>query len=325
MLYPFIFKPFYREMIWGGTDILPFKGFPEDTRKIGESWEISQVENRFSVIENGALAGKKIDELIEEYDARLLGNKALRQSGRLFPLLVKFIDARDNLSIQVHPNDQMAQLHHQSCGKTEMWYVVKASPDAVLYSGFSQPIDADEYVRRVADDSITDVLQKYHVKAGDVFFLPAGRIHALCSGCFIAEIQQTSDLTYRIYDYNRQDANGNTRKLHTELAKEAIDFTFYPDYQTHYVPVENEAVQLVQCPYFTTNLLNINQIKQRDFSSLDSFVIYMCLNGKAGLTDDKSNTIVVRQGQTILIPADTIHLTITPDPSTQFLETYLTD
>ena len=323
MLYPFIFKPLYKEMIWGGTDILPFKGFPEDARKIGESWELSHIEHNYSVVANGDPTGTTIDELIQEFGVRLLGNKAIRQYGHTFPLLIKFIDACDNLSIQVHPNDQLAQQRHLSFGKTEMWYVVKATPDAALYSGFSKQIDADEYVRRVADDSIIEVLQKYNVKAGDVFFLPAGRIHAIGSGCFIAEIQQTSNITYRIYDYNRRDASGHTRELHTELAKDAIDYTVCRDYQTHYDPVENEAVLLVQCSYFTTNLLKLNQLKQRNFASLDSFIIYMCLQGDALLNDNKGNVLQVRQGQTILIPADTKHLTITPEPSAQFLETYL--
>ena len=319
----FSFHPIYKEMIWGGTDILPFKGLPEDTRLIGESWELSHVDHNFSIVNNNNPTGITIDDLIKKHGVQLLGKKAIQQSGHIFPLLIKFIDARDNLSIQVHPNDQLAQLRHQSFGKTEMWYVVKASPDAALFSGFSKQIDADEYVQRVADNSIMEVLQKYNVKAGDVFFLPAGRIHAIGAGCFIAEIQQTSNITYRIYDYNRKDVNGQSRELHTDLAKDAIDYSVCPDYQTHYNPVVNETVQLVQCPYFTTNLLHLNQTKQRDFSSIDSFVIYICIQGYAQLKNDKGDTLPMRQGQTILIPADTKNLTIIPEPSAQFLETYL--
>lgn len=319
----YTFKPIFKEIIWGGTDILPYKGYPADTRRIGESWELSHVEQHFSVLANGALAGHTIDALIDESGEHLLGTKAIRHYGRIFPLLIKFIDARDNLSVQVHPNDYLAKARHQSFGKTEMWYVVKATPDAVLYSGFSQQIDADEYVRRMDDQNIMEVLQKHHVKAGDVFFLPAGRVHAIGAGCFIAEIQQTSNITYRIFDYNRKDEYGHARELHTELAKDAIDYTVSQHYATTYTPVENEPTTLVQCPYFTTNLLQLNQTVKRDFSALDSFIIYICIGGQAILTDNRQHTCTVRQGQTVLIPADTASLSIAPEPSVQLLETYL--
>ena len=323
MLYPLTFKPIFKEVIWGGTDILPFKGLPADARKIGESWELSHVEQNFSVVSNGESTGQTIDEMIKDYGAQLLGAKVVEQSGYTFPLLIKFIDALDNLSVQVHPNDQLAQERHRSCGKTEMWYVVKAAPDAILYSGFSQPIDADEYLCRLKDDSIMEVLKKYHVKAGDVFFLPAGRVHAIGTGCFIAEIQQTSNITYRIYDYNRKEADGSARELHTDLAKEAIDYAFNPDYKTSYPAVNNEAVRLVQCRYFTTNLLKLTQPKLRDYATLDSFVIYMCTQGKAIMKDDKGASLTVKQGQTILIPANTRYITIEPAQPTWLLETYV--
>ena len=323
MLYPFTFKPIFKEIIWGGTDILPYKGYPTETGKIGESWELSHVDNNYSVVANGNLEGKTIDELIKDYGAALLGSKVLNLFGTIFPLLIKFIDARDNLSIQVHPDDKLAKERHNSFGKTEMWYVVKATPDAILYSGFSQQINADEYVRRVENNTIMDVLKKYNVKEGDVFFLPAGRVHAIGSGCFIAEIQQTSNITYRIYDYNRRDANGNERELHTELAKDAIDYTLYPDYKTQYTSTENEATQLVQCEYFTTNLLELNKTKIRNFSSLDSFVVYICMEGKAILKDNKGNNLSIRQGQTVLIPADTENISIEPDQDVKLLETYI--
>ncbi len=323
MLYPFTFKPIFKEVIWGGTDILPYKGYPTDSRKIGESWELSQVEQNFSVVTNGNLAGKTIDKLIKEYGTKLLGTRVVSQFGNLFPLLIKFIDARDNLSIQVHPNDKLAKERHNSFGKTEMWYVVKAAPDAILYSGFSQQIDADEYVHRVENNSIMDVLKKYNVEAGDVFFLPAGRVHAIGAGCFIAEIQQTSNITYRIYDYNRKDADGNERELHTELAKDAIDYTLYPDYKTQYTSVENKATELARCQYFTTNLLKLDKTIIQDYSSLDSFVVYICIEGKATLKDNKGNVLPIQQGQTILIPADTDHISIEPEQNTRLLETYI--
>ena len=319
----FTFKPVYKEYLWGGKKILPFKGLPTDRYSIAESWELSHVENNFSVVANGLLAGTTIDVLIKQYGSQLLGDNVFQKFGYTFPLLVKFIDANENLSIQVHPSDQLARQRHQSFGKTEMWYILEATPDAFIYSGFSQQIDADEYVRRINEGSIIEVLQKYSVKTGDVFFLPAGRIHAIGAGCFIAEIQQTSDITYRIYDYNRKDANGNERALHTEWAKDAIDYTVCPDYKMTYHAVENEAVTLVQCPYFTTNLLNLSQPVQRDFISLYSFKIYICTHGKAIFFDNKDNTLPVQQGQTILIPADAENLVITPESSTSFLETYI--
>jgi mannose-6-phosphate isomerase len=323
MLYPLTFDPIFKEIIWGGTDILPYKGLSADSRKIGESWELSHVEQNLSVANNGPLQGKTIDELIKKYGAQLLGTNVFRQSGHTFPLLIKFIDAQDNLSIQVHPDDELAGKRHHSLGKTEMWYVVKTAPDAILYSGFSQQIDADEYVRRVENNTIMDVLKSYRVKKGDVFFLPAGRVHAIGSGCFIAEIQQTSNITYRIYDYNRKDSNGNKRELHTEPAKDAIDYTLYPEYKTYYTPRKNKAVELVTCKYFTTNLLNINKTQQRDYASLDSFVIYICMKGNALIRDNKKNELHLRQGQTVLIPADTKNITIETEQDSEFLETYI--
>jgi len=323
MLYPLTFKPIFKEIIWGGSDILPYKGIQTDSRKIGESWELSHVSENFSVVANGSLKGKTIDELIKEYGARLLGKKVIEQSGDTFPLLIKFIDARDNLSIQVHPDDALAKARHNSLGKTEMWYVVKATPDAILYSGFTQQINADEYVKRVEDNSIMDVLKCYNVNAGDVFFLPAGRVHAIGSGCFIAEIQQTSNITYRIYDYNRKDSNGNGRELHTEQAKDAIDYTLYPDYKTQYTPAENDATELAKCKYFTTNLLTLNDVKVRNLSSIDSFVVYICMAGKAVLKDNKGNELSVQQGQTVLIPADTDSISIESEQGSKFLETYI--
>lgn len=323
MLYPFTFKPILKSVIWGGADICPFKGITPVQEGIGESWEISHVEGNVSVVDNGALAGKSLDELIQTYGEQLMGKKVVARFGNTFPLLIKFIDANDNLSIQVHPDDELARKRHNSFGKTEMWYVVKASDEAALYSGFSQQIDADEYVKRVEENTIMDVLQRYEVKSGDVFFLPAGRVHAIGAGCFVAEIQQTSNITYRIYDYDRRDANGNGRELHTELAKDAIDYTLYPDYRTHYTRKENQGVELVSCPYFTTNLLEYNTPFSRDFSAIDSFVIYICMEGSATIKDNNGTEISVHQGQSVLIPANTTSVTITPSPSAKFMETYI--
>lgn len=323
MLYPFTFKPILKKVIWGGSYICPFKEISPVENGVGESWELSHVEGNYSIVANGELAGKSLDDLIRQYGAQLMGQEVIDRFGTTFPLLIKFIDARDNLSIQVHPDDELAKARHNSFGKTEMWYVIKATKDASLYSGFSKQIDADEYVKRVQDNTIMDVLQRYNVNEGDVFFLPAGRVHAIGAGCFIAEIQQTSNITYRIYDYNRKDANGNTRELHTELAKDAIDYTLYPDYRTHYKAHTNATIELANCKYFTTNLMDVDATMTRDFKDLDSFVVYICMEGKASLKDDKGNEIFVHQGQTVLMPADTKGVTISPAPKAKFMETYI--
>lgn len=322
-MYPYLFQPILKEIIWGGTDIRPFKGMTPTQEKIGESWELSHVDGDFSVVTYGADKGKTIDELIREYGESLLGAGVMKRFGTRFPLLIKFIDAWDDLSIQVHPDDVLAEKRHHSFGKTEMWYVIKATPDAALYCGFSQPIDADEYVRRVEDNSIMEVLKRYDVTAGDVFFLPAGRVHAIGAGCFIAEIQQTSNITYRIYDYNRKGADGKGRELHTELAKDAIDYTFQSDYRTHYTPQPGAAVELVQCPYFTTRLLETETPMMRDYATLDSFVVYICMAGSVELRDDNGNELTVSQGQTVLFPATTQSVTLKPAPQAKLLETYI--
>jgi len=323
MLYPFIFKPILKKIIWGGSAICPFKGITPVQDGIGESWELSHVENNYSVVDNGQLEGQSLDELIKTYGSRLLGQSVMDQFGTRFPLLIKFIDARDDLSIQVHPDDELAKKRHNSFGKTEMWYVIHAEKGAALYSGFSQQIDADEYVKRVNDKSIMDVLQRYEVQPGDVFFLPAGRVHAIGAGCFIAEIQQTSDITYRIFDYNRKDANGNERELHTELAKDAIDYTWYPDYKTHYKAQSNSTVELARCKYFTTNLLDLDTQMIRDTKEIDSFFVYICMEGSATLTDNKGNKLQIHRGQTVLVPADTETVTISPSPKVKFMETFI--
>lgn len=323
MLYPLTFKPILKSVIWGGSQICPFKGITPTEKGVGESWELSHVDDNFSVVAEGELANKSLDELIKEYGKELVGGKVMERFGSRFPLLIKFIDARDNLSIQVHPDDELAKVRHNSFGKTEMWYVIKADKGASLYSGFSQQIDKEEYVKRVGNNTIMDVLKKYDVSEGDVFFLPAGRVHAIGAGCFIAEIQQTSNITYRIYDYNRKDKNGNTRELHTELAKDAIDYTLYPDYRTHYKAHTNATVNLADCKYFTTNLIELDTVMVRDFEELDSFVVYICMEGSATLRDSNGYEIRIHQGQTALIPANNKTVAIIPAPKAKFLEAYI--
>lgn len=323
MIYPFKFEPILKSVIWGGSDICRFKKIEPLQDGIGESWEISGVKENVSVISNGILAGTSLDELLSRRKEKLVGKKNYKRFGNTFPLLIKFIDARDDLSIQVHPDDRLAKARHNSFGKTEMWYVVNAAPGAYLYSGFEKSISPDEYIETVNNNTFTDTLKKEEVKTGDVFFLPAGRVHAIGAGCFIAEIQQTSDITYRIYDYNRKDAAGNSRELHTELAKDAIDFKVYDSYKTEYKKNINQPVKLASCPYFTTHLLELDIPMRRNYATLDSFVIYICMAGHCTISDDKGNSEFIRQGESLLIPADTQSVTIIPGESSKLLETYV--
>lgn len=324
-LYPLKFRPILKSMIWGGNDIAPFKQIETCQDNIGESWEISSVEGNISEVADGPLAGMPLNELLSRYKGKLIGNHNYERFGTTFPLLIKFIDAHSDLSIQVHPNDELAKKRHNSFGKTEMWYVIKASDDAKLYSGFKKQINPEEYVKTVADNTFTDTLQRYQVKSGDVFFLPAGRVHAIGAGCFVAEIQQTSNITYRIYDYNRKDANGNYRELHTELAKDAIDYRLQESYKTEYAPTPNHPVHLVSCPYFTTNLMELNKPINRDYSLLDSFVVYICMSGSALVHDDAGNVVSLKQGESLLLPAiiGATHIIPNAEQTTKILETYV--
>ena len=322
-LYPLKFQPILKSIIWGGKEISKFKNLENEKTGIGESWEISAVEDNVSIIENGNLAGTPLDDLINEAKGKLVGEKVYKKFGDKFPLLIKFIDAQDDLSIQVHPNDKLAKERHNSFGKTEMWYIVKATPEAFIFSGFKEKITPEQYVERVANNTFTEVLEKHFVKEGDVYFIPAGRVHAIASGCFVAEIQQTSNITYRIYDYNRKDANGNSRELHTELAKDAIDYTVYDSYKTDYKSAPNETNELVSCEYFTTNLLELDKTFEQNISSIDSFITYMCLEGDCELEDNKLNKITLTQGETILISADTQQITIYPKTKIKLLQTFV--
>ena len=317
------FQPILKSLIWGGEKIAPYKGIATDQRNIGESWELSGVKDNESVVAEGPEAGTSLPELIARHGAALLGKANYGRFGEEFPLLIKFIDARQDLSIQVHPNDELAWERHKSKGKTEMWYVVSADKDAHLRSGFSKQVTPAEYEASVGDNTITDILADYKIAPGDVFFLPAGRVHSIGAGSFIAEIQQTSNITYRIYDFNRRDANGNTRELHTELAKGAIDYTVLPDYRTHYEPAQDTRVELVSCPYFTTSLYDLTRPETLDLASLDSFVVAICIEGRGMLTDDSGAAVPVHQGETVLIPASARSLAFTPDGGMKILTSWI--
>lgn len=321
---PLKFEPLLKSILWGGDKIIPFKGLDMNMPTVGESWEISGVKGNVSVVAEGEYKGRDLNSLVEEMKGALIGQSNYERFGTEFPLLIKFIDARQPLSIQVHPTDEIAQKQGKgSKGKTEMWYVMESDPDAKLRSGMKSLLTPDEYAAKVEDGTITDALCEYSVKNGDVFFLPAGRIHSIGAGCFIAEIQQTSDVTYRIYDFKRKDANGNERELHTELAKEAINFEVFPEYRTLYTPEKDASVELVSCDYFTTAVYDLTEPMAVDYSELDSFVIYICLEGKAVIANENEEHVEISAGQTILIPANTQEITIYPEGNCKFLETYV--
>ena len=320
---PIKFEPILKTIVWGGEKIAPYKGIKTDQKHIGESWELSGVAGNESVVAEGPLAGKTIAELVKEYKGDLVGNHVYANTGDEFPLLIKFIDALSDLSIQVHPNDELAAARHNgSKGKTEMWYVVAAEPGAHLLAGLTQKITPEEYAAKVADGTITDVLARYEVHPGDVFFLPAGRIHAICGGCFIAEIQQTSNITYRIYDYGRLGLDGKPREVHTELAKDAIDYTVYPNYRTEYTPAKDEEIEVVSCQYFTTSILDLTLPFAKDLSSIDSFMVVMCLSGSGSMEVDGSE-VSLQQGETVLIPATADDVCFIPEDGMKVLTSYV--
>ena len=315
-MYPLKFQPILKTVVWGGEKIAPFKHIDTDQHNIGESWELSGVKGNESVVADGPWAGRTVAELVREYKGELVGRHVYANTGDEFPLLIKFIDARDDLSIQVHPDDALAAVRHDgSKGKTEMWYIVGAEPGAHLLAGMTEEIAPEDYERKVADGTITDVLARHDVAPGDVFFLPAGRVHAICGGCFIAEIQQTSDITYRIFDYNRPGLDGKPRQLHTELAKDAIDYRVFPDYRTAYESRKNEETTVVDCAYFTTAVYDLDRPFRKDLSGTDSFLVVICTAGSGTLTDseaDGTHTVDIRQGDTVLIPAASAGVTFTP-------------
>ena len=317
----FKFNPLLKSILWGGEKIVPFKHLTSDQKQVGESWEISGVKDNESVVSDGKYKGWTLNKLVETLKDKLVGKENYERFGNEFPLLVKFIDAREQLSIQVHPTDEQAQAQGLGRGKTEMWYVMESDADASLRSGLKQQITPKQYKEMVENDTITEALSEYPVKEGDVFFLPAGRIHSIGAGCFLAEIQETSDVTYRIYDFKRKDKEGNYRELHTKEAAECIDYTVYPDYRTQYEARQNEPIELVSCPYFTTSVYDLTEPMTLDYSDLDSFVIFVGLKGEGEITDAEGNTISFRAGESVLLPA--IATTVKVSGTVKFLESYV--
>ena len=323
-LYPLKFKSIYKEKIWGGNNLKATlnKDIPTD-KKIGESWEISGVEKNISVVENGFLADNELNDLIEVYMGDVVGDRIYDQFGTEFPLLIKFIDANDVLSIQVHPDDDLAKKRHQTKGKTEMWYVIDAQAGAELISGFNHDMDKEHYLKHLSNNELSQILNSEKVKAGDVFFIPAGRVHAIGAGIVLAEIQQTSDITYRIFDWNRKDEQGNERELHTEEALDAIDFKAYDQYKTEYSEVMNASSEIVKTKYFQTNILALDQNLEKNYNRLDSFIIYMCLDGKFEIEYSESEKVTVKKGETVLVPAVIEHFILRPVVQCKVLEVYI--
>ena len=317
----FKFEPLLKQTIWGGDKIVTFKHLESDLDSVGESWEISGVPGDESVVANGEYKGKTLNEVLTEMKDKLVGADNYKRFGDRFPLLIKFIDARQDLSIQVHPDDETAHRQGKPMGKTEMWYVMDSDENASLKVGLKKKITPEEYAQMVEDDTICDALGNYKVKSGDCFFIPAGRIHAICSGSFIAEIQQTSDVTYRIYDYKRKDKNGNYRQLHTKEAAEAIDYTVLDNYRTEYTPVKNEATPLVSCPLFTTAVYDLTEPMTLDYTELDSFVILIALKGEGTILTSSGETFSFREGESVLLPATTDMVKV--EGTIKFLETFV--
>ena len=314
------FKPLLKQTLWGGDKIIAFKHLQEKLENVGESWEISGVKDNETVVDGGAYDGRKLNDLVAELKEQLVGHENYELFGNEFPLLIKFIDACQDLSIQVHPTDEIAHRQGKPRGKTEMWYALESDKGAQLYNGLKKRITPEEYKQMVADDTITDALARYTVSEGDVFFIPAGRIHAIGAGCFVAEIQQTSDVTYRIYDFKRRDKNGNYRELHTELAAESIDYTVLDNYRTEYQLEKDDPKEVVSCPYFSTAVYDLTIPMTIDYEGLDSFVILIGLKGSGTLTAN-GQTVSLNAGETVLIPAAINEVKV--NGTVKFLETFV--
>ena len=320
MLYPLKFNPILKDKIWGGQKLKDILNKESDLPNIGESWEICDVEGDTSVVSNGPLKGQSLKDLLETYKGDLIGEKNYRTFGNKFPLLIKFIDAKEDLSIQLHPNDELAAKRHKSFGKTEMWYVFQADEDSNLIVGFNQKMTPDKYLEHLKNKTLTKILNFDKVKTGDTYFIEVGRVHAIGAGVMVAEIQQTSDITYRVYDWDRVDDNGMERELHNDLALDAIDFNLPDNFRVVYDKDENTSNQMVSCPYFTTNYLKVNKVLKKE-NHHDSFIIYMCVDGDAKITVN-GHSETIKKGETLLLPASIKDYQITSKKAT-LLEVYV--
>lgn len=324
-LYPLLFQPNLHPVVWGGCQLRSYKGLEPSHEPIGESWEVSVMPDSTSIISNGEWAGRPLDQVISEHPEAILGKAVNERYGGQLPLLVKIIDAKQDLSIQVHPNDKMAMRQHGKNGKSEMWYIIKAESGSHIYAGFKEPITPHDYHKHIADGTIVGVLADYPVKAGDAFYLPAGSVHAICAGILLVEVQQSSDVTYRIYDYNRPGMDGKLRELHTDLASQALDYTVYPNYRAEYPREQNKVNQIINTPFFDVQLITATHKIHRDMRKLDSFVISMCLEGNCKLHINSTGAeLTLKQGSTTLIPAVLSDYIIEPiGTSARLLDTFV--
>jgi mannose-6-phosphate isomerase len=325
-LYPIKFKPILHEKIWGGQNLSKNYGKPgTEGAKTGESWEISGLAPNISEAGNGFLAGNSLTELIEIYMGDLVGDAVYDKFGTDFPLLFKLIDASDTLSIQVHPGDDVAAERHGSFGKTEMWYILEAEKGSCLINGFKNHESRESYLKALETGEIESILNSDMVAQGDVFFIPNGRVHGIGAGILLAEIQQSSDITYRIYDYNRLDNKGNPRELHQSEAVDVIVYSAAGNTRTNYNPVLNKTINLVECEYFKTNLLELNQLVQKDYNLIDSFVVYMCIDGHVAIKFQSGEPVEIAKGETVLIPAVLKNIELVPRVKSKLLEVYIID
>ena len=323
MLYPLKFMPILKERIWGGAALAEKYGKTDDTQtKFGESWEISDLDDNISMVTNGFLAENDLRELIETYMGELVGDAVFDKNGLGFPLLIKIIDAQDDLSVQVHPDDALAQQRYEQNGKTEIWYVIHAEENTGIYVGFNKPVEKQEYINAVQNNEVASLLQFYPVKKGDLFFIPAGTVHALCKGVSIVEVQQPSDITYRIFDWNRVDANGLPRALHVAEALEAIHFNEKEVYKIEYEEKINSTSTLFRSEFFNINTLIFDKPLQKNYSTIDSFVVYICVEGEVHLFGDDFHE-VLHAGETALIPAAIQEVNLVPNSKSQLLEVYV--
>lgn len=323
-IYPLEFTPIFRDKIWGGQKIKNKLGFDiGELDNCGELWSLSGYPDEQSIVANGFLSGNSINEMLEIYMGDLVGEAIYEKFGNVFPILVKILDAEDWLSIQVHPDDKLAHQRGLGGGKTEMWYVLDSEPNSQLIAGFSQKVNEQVYLRKIEEKKLTEIMNFEDVKAQDVFFMPSGRVHALGPGILLAEIQQTSDTTYRIYDWDRVDNAGKSRDLHLKDAMAAIDFELYDNYKTAYTEGLNKSNEIVNTPFFTTNIIELNKAIKKDYSELDSFVILLAIQGHFNYADNSGNKGIIKTGTSLLIPASLNEISIFPDKYCKILEVYI--
>jgi mannose-6-phosphate isomerase len=322
-LYPLKLEPILKDKIWGGNSLVKNWGKKADlSRLIGESWELSAVQDNLSIISNGFLAGNNIEEIIEVYMGDITGDAVFEKFGNEFPLLIKLIEAKQDLSVQVHPDDKIARERHNAFGKTEMWYILESEPSSKIYSGFTRPVTKDIFIKALSEGEIINLLNAESTENGDIFFTPAGRIHAIGAGNVLVEIQQTSDITYRIFDWNRKGDKGKSRDLHIDFAIDAIDYNAAGKCKIKKELTSDKTENIVSCPYFHTNILQFGSLIRKDFNFIDSFIIYICISGEFIIRWDNGAEIVTK-GETVLLPAMITDVVLEPRPEAKVLEVFI--